>query len=394
MKQAWRWFGPSDIVPLSWIAQAGASGVVSACHQFDPGEVWTDNAISQRKVEIQDEGLEWSVIESLPVSEAIKTGGQDREAHIAAYILSLKAIARCNGPSVVCYNFMPILDWTRTNTDHELVHGGTTMAFSLLDFAAFDLHILKRPGADAEYDDVILGEAKKRFDRMSSADSKKLLSTIVSGLPGANDGHSREDVLDLLKTYENIGRDELRANLSYFLKSVVPVAEELGLRLCAHPDDPPFSLLGLPRILSCEEDYQFLIDAVPSDANGITFCSGSLGVIASNDLCSFVKRYAKKIHFVHLRNTSRSGSETRPDFIEDAHLDGDTDMISVLRLLLQEEKERRAQGREDFEIPMRPDHGQRLLGDLSMPSQPGYPAVGRLRGLAELRGAIAALESS
>ncbi|MGR3503461.1 mannonate dehydratase [Pseudaestuariivita sp.] len=391
MRQTWRWFGPDDIVPLAWVRQAGADGIVTACHQFAPGTAWTSAAIAARKAEIEAAGLTWDVVESVPVSEAIKTAGPECDAHLDAYAETLRRLAEAEGPEVVCYNFMPVLDWTRTDTDKVLPHGGTAMAFEFTDFVAFDLFILKRKRAADDYAPDVLARAEERFAAMSNDERTRLGNTVGAGLPGANDFHALDALPGLIDTYAGIGADGLRANLAAFLERIVPVAEELGLRLCAHPDDPPFPILGLPRILSNAEDYQALLDMVPSQANGVTLCTGSLGVLASNDMPAFTQRFAGRIHFAHLRNTTRSGDAARPDFFEDAHLEGDTDMVAVLRALRAEETRRKAEGRTDWEIPMRPDHGHRLMSDLERPAQPGYPAVGRLRGLAELRGILHAL---
>ncbi len=390
MKQCWRWFGPDDPTPLQDLHMVGVEGIVTALHDLPPGTPWHPAQITERTTMIEAAGLSWDVVESLPVSEAIKTQSPDCAAHIQAYKDSLVALA-AHGPKVICYNFMPILDWTRTDLRAPQPHGGTAMAFDLIDFAAFDLHILNRPGAAEDYPDAVLSEARERAAGMPEADKTVLCKTIIMGLPGANDGWSLDQVRARLATYDGIDHTRLRQNLIDFLSEVTPVAEELGLRLCCHPDDPPFPLLGLPRVMSSLNDYETVLNAVDSPANGATLCTGSLGVNASFDGPAFVRAVGPKIHFAHLRNTTRSASPDpgRPNFYEAAHLEGDTDMPGTVAALLQEQDRRRTEGREDWQIPMRPDHGQELLSDRGGHSLPGYPLLGRMRGLAELRGLMA-----
>lgn len=390
MKQCWRWFGPDDPIPLDDLHQVGVEGIVTALHQFPPGQVWDEDSIAERKKTLQSDNYAWDVVESLPVSEAIKTQSADMQQHIEAYKQSLHNLA-AQGIEVICYNFMPILDWTRTTLRAPQPHGGAAMLFDLADFATFDIHILAREGAAPDYSESTQHKANLRFDAMS-ADQKTLLqNNIIAGLPGANDNWTVDDVRSLLKTYDGITPDQLRANLIDFLTEVAPLSQDLGLRLCCHPDDPPFSLLGLPRVMSNASDYQKVLEAVDLPANGATLCTGSLGVAEDFDGPAFVKQHGPRIHFAHLRNTRRFvGSEpTKPNFYEAPHLDGDTDMVGTVQALMVEQVRRKAEGREDWQIPMRPDHGQELLSDVGGHSTPGYPLIGRMRGLAELRGIMA-----
>ena len=394
MKQCWRWFGPADPIPLSDLHMVGVQGIVTALHDHPPGTVWTEDAIATRLSQITAAGLTWDVVESLPVSEAIKTQAPDCAAHIDAYKSSLRALAAA-GIETICYNFMPILDWTRTELRRPMPHGGTAMAFDLTDFAAFDIHILARPGAAEDYPEPARTAAADRFAKMDAAARDVLANTIVAGLPGANDNWSLDDVRTRLATYDGMTPDRLRAHLIDFLSEVAPLADALGLRLCCHPDDPPFPLLGLPRVMSSTKDYETVLDAVDLPANGATLCTGSLGVAADFDAPDFVRRLGPRIHFAHLRNTSRAPSldPARPDFHEAAHLEGDTDMPATVATLMAEQDRRRGAGRTDWLIPMRPDHGQELLTDRGGHAQPGYPLLGRMRGLAELRGVMAAYDA-
>jgi mannonate dehydratase len=396
MKQTWRWFGPQDTVSLENILQAGASGVVTALHHVPPGVVWTPEEISKRKsaVELRPDGsatgLTWDVIESLPVSEDIKKQNGDWRAHLDTYCESLRNIADA-GLETICYNFMPILDWTRTDLAWTLPTGGTCMRFDLIDFAAFDIHILEREGT--VYSNEVTDAAHRRFAEMDEDHQQQLIRNVVFGLPGSAETMSLEDVRELLGQYASISKDQLRANFVAFLETVAPVAEELGLRLCCHPDDPPFDLLGLPRIMSTEEDYRYITSAVDSPANGITLCSGSLGVNPDNDLPGMMQRLGDKVHFIHLRNVKSETEQFPGSFHEAEHLDGNTDMVALISAILAEEAKRRDAGRSDHLIPMRPDHGQDIADDLNRQSQPGYPLIGRLKGLAELRGIETALSS-
>ena len=398
MRATWRWFGPADVVRVAWMLQAGVEGVVTALHHLPPGTVWTREAIARRRAEVATKedgspsGLAWEVVESLPVSEAIKTQVGPWRAHLTAWCASLEALA-AEGLRTLCYNFMPVLDWTRTDLAWRLPHGGTTMRFDAVDFAAFDIYILRRPGAAEGLPDGVAEAAAARFADMDDARKAALADNLVRGLPGAAAGFTLAELRALLATYGEVDAVRLRANLAAFLEAVVPTAERLGLRLCCHPDDPPFPLLGLPRIVSTLEDYEALTAAVDSPANGVTLCSGSLGARADNDLPAMMARLGPRVHFLHLRNVTREadGSPTRlgGSFHEAAHLGGDTDMPSLVAAVLREEERRQAEGRDDWSIPFRPDHGQDILDDLTRQTQPGYPAIGRLRGLGELRGVIA-----
>lgn len=397
MRQTWRWFGPKDLTSIDDITQAGAVGVVSALHHVPNGVVWTPEEIAKRQREIATRrdgtpsGLTWDVVESLPVSEAVKKQKGDWRTHIENYKISMRHLSEA-GIETICYNFMPVLDWTRTNLRWTVAHGGSCMRFDINDFAAFDIHILQRPGAPTDFTNAIADEAARRAAAMSEDDKKQLARNVTMGLPGSTESMSLEDVQAHLDEYGTISREQLRAHFVDFLEQVVPTAEELGLRLCCHPDDPPFALLGLPRIMSTEADYKYILDAVDSPANGMTFCTGSLGARPDNDLPGIVGRFGPKIHFLHLRNVKRDGADIAGSFYEAEHLGGDTDMVAVIAAVLREERRRKAEGRKDWEIPMRPDHGQDILDDLGRRSQPGYPTIGRMKGLAELRGVITALD--
>jgi mannonate dehydratase len=398
MKQTWRWFGLADAITTTDMLQSGVEGVVSALHNIPPGDVWPMPEIEARQVAIATRpdgtpsGLAWDVVESLPVSESIKQQGPDMAAHLDAYRTSMRHLAAC-GVEVICYNFMPVLDWTRTDLRMPMAHGGNAMAFDLIDFAAFDLFLLARPGAATDYSDALCDAARARFAAMDDAACAALVNNVVAGLPGSNDAWTLNEVRAHLAEYGDISADRLRQNLIDFLSEVTPLAQELGLRLCCHPDDPPFPLLGLPRVMSSQADYAKVLQAVDSPANGITFCTGSLGVDPAFDPVAFIETLGARIHFAHLRNTTRDGlpDGARTSFHEALHLEGDTDMVATLRALMAEEARRRAAGRADHAIPMRPDHGQQILSDLTRPSAPGYPLIGRMRGLAELRGIMAAL---
>ena len=397
MKQTWRWFGPKDLVSIDDMRQAGVEGVVSALHHRPPGALWSLEDIRQRQGEIatmtdgSPSTLTWDVVESLPVSEDIKQQKGDWRAHLQTYCDSLEALAQA-GIEVVCYNFMPILDWTRTDLAARQPTGATAMAFDAVDFAAYDLFILAREGAEASFEPEIVEAAQERFAGMTAAQADALANTVTFGLPGAAQNFRLQDVRDLLALYGEISADQLRAHFVAFLEAVVPTAERLGLRLCCHPDDPPFPLLGLPRVVSTEADYRFLLDAVDSPANGVTLCSGSLGVRADNDLPGMMARLGERVHFLHLRNVSTVGEGLYCSFLEDEHLAGNTDMVALLAAVHREEQRRKATGREDWSIPLRPDHGQDILDDQGRKTQPGYPSIGRLKGLAELRGIWTALD--
>jgi mannonate dehydratase len=391
MRQTWRWFGPVDRVIVENALQAGAEGIVSALHHVPTGEVWSLNEIRKRQREARAGGLEWELVESIPVSEAIKTGGTGAAAHIAAWKASLENLARC-GIRTVCYNFMPVLDWTRTELRWKTRTGARAMRFDLVDFAAFDLFILKRDGAAATYPDTIRAAAEKRFPELDDDARAALAANIGAGLPGSTERYSLDDLRRLIATYAGIDAEKLRKRLIDFLSEVAPAAERLDMRLCCHPDDPPWPLLGLPRVMSTEADYAAVLDAVDLPANGVTLCTGSLGARADNDLPGMVERLGPRIHFVHLRNVRREAETVPCSFFEDEHLAGGTDMVAVVAALLKEEARRKREGRSDCVIPFRPDHGQDILDDLTRGAQPGYPAIGRLKGLAEIRGIVRTLE--
>jgi mannonate dehydratase len=385
MRHTWRWFGPIDKVSVRDAAQAGAEGIVSALHHIATGEVWPVDEIARRHEEIKAGGLVWDVVESIPMSEDIKTQTGDWKRHIANWQETLRRLS-ASGIRTVCYNFMPILDWTRTDLRWETGHGAKAMRFDLVDFTAFDIHILKRPEAAADYPDWLQEEAARRFSGMTDVKVAALGKNIGAGLPGSADGYTLDQLLEKLRSYQGINRARLQQNLVDFLSEVAPVAADVGINICAHGDDPPWSLLGLPRILSTEADYAHMLDQVNICANGVTLCTGSLGARPDNDLPFIATRFADRIHFVHLRNVTRDSDTVPCSFFEDEHLEGATDMVAVIAALLSEEARRREEGREDHRIPMRPDHGQEILDDLTRGAQPGYPAIGRLKGLAELRG--------
>lgn len=396
MRRTWRWFGPQDRVSVDDMLQAGVEGVVSALHHVPTGAVWTPEEIARRQDEIarrpdgSPSGLAWEVVESLPVSEAIKKQSGDWRAHIDAYRQSLSNLADA-GIEVICYNFMPVLDWTRTDLAWRLPTGGTCMRFDLIDFAAFDIHILERSGAREDFPAEIAEQADERFAAMGEERRRQLATNVVFGLPGAAEHMTLEQVREHLAQYDRISPEQLRKHLIDFLSEVVPTAERLGLRMCCHPDDPPFALLGLPRVMSTEADYRAVLDAVPSVASGVTLCSGSLGARPDNDLPGMMERLGDRVHFLHLRNVKREGDAMRGSFHEAEHLGGDTDMVALIAAALAEEAKRRAAGRADHSIPFRPDHGQDIMDDLGRKAQPGYPAIGRMKGLAELRGIVTAL---
>lgn len=396
MKQTWRWFGPKDQVSIDDMLQAGVEGVVTALHHVANGAVWSSEEIEDRKDLLgrkgdgSPSGLAWDVVESLPVSEDIKKQKGAWRAHISNYQQSLRNLAAA-GIETVCYNFMPVLDWTRTDLAWQLPHGGTCMRFDLADFAAFDIHILERPGASDDFSETIVAEASRRFLSMDDARRQQLAANIAFGLPGSEEKLTLDDVRQHLAEYDALSNEQLRTHLSDFLQEVVPVAEAAGVRMCCHPDDPPFPLLGLPRIMSTESDYAALLEAIDSPANGITLCSGSLGARPDNDLPGMMQRLGDRVHFLHLRNVRRETPDIKGDFHEAEHLHGNTDMVALLAAVHREEQKRRAAGRSDWNIPMRPDHGQDILDDLNRKAQPGYPAIGRLKGLAELRGILTTL---
>jgi mannonate dehydratase len=389
MEQCWRWYGPDDPVTLDHVKQAGATGVVSALHNIYDGRTWPLPDILERKQIIEAEGLTWSVVESIPVHNSIKIGSAERLRYVGWYKDTIRALAKA-GIATICYNFMPVVDWTRTELAYPLPGGGTALRFNAHEFAAFDCFMLERPGAEAEYSPEVLTRAKEWFGASAEADRRKLLANIMAGLPGAYDRYDVPGLRVMLDRYRNIDAAALRDNLARFLREVILTAEEGGIRMCIHPDDPPRPLMGLPRIVSNADDIAFILEAVDSPANGLTLCSGSLGANPVNDVPAIAERFASRIWFAHLRNVAK---EPDGSFMEADHLGGDTDMVALITVLLEEQKRRKEAGDVRWRIPMRPDHGHELLDDVGKPTHPGYPAIGRLRGLAELRGVMTAVSA-
>ena len=382
LTQTFRWFGPSDPVTLQAIRQAGCSGVVTAMHHIPAGDEWGLEDIKERKAIINAAGLDWDVVESVNIHESIKTAGNERDKYIQLYINTLKNLAT-TGIKTVCYNFMPVLDWTRTDLDFRLPNNASALRYDANALAAFDLYILEREGAHTTYTAQQQQKAKAFLDALTADEQQQLINNLLAGLPGTNKTLTINEFKAHLQKYAETDAKALKDNLAYFLRAIIPHAAEVGVKMCIHPDDPPFPILGLPRVVSTENDLADVVNYCPSPSNGITFCTGSLGARADNDLPGIVERLGANFHFLHLRNVRR---EADGSFYEDEHLNGSTDMYAVMKNIILEQKKRLESGREDIAIPMRPDHGHKLLDDFNYNTYHGYSAIGRLKGLAELRG--------
>ncbi|HEY8783380.1 MAG TPA: mannonate dehydratase [Mucilaginibacter sp.] len=382
LEQTFRWFGPSDPVTLAAIRQTGATGIVNALHHIPCGEVWGLDEIKLRNDMINAACLHWSVVESVNIHESIKTAGRQRDQYIEKYITTLKNLSEA-GIKTVCYNFMPVLDWTRTNLDFRLPNNASALRYHAPAVAAFDLFILERENAFSDFTVRQQQDAKDYLDSISKEQKEQLTNTIMAGLPGTDEVFTINEFKAHLKKYQHIDAKTLKENLAYFLKAIIPAAEELGIKMCIHPDDPPFPILGLPRVVSTEADLEDVINAYPSSSNGLTFCTGSLGARGDNDLPGMISRLGAHIHFLHLRNVQR---EPDGSFYEADHLNGSNDMYAIMKSVILEQKKRAESGRNDIAIPMRPDHGHKLLDDFNYNTYPGYSVIGRLKGLAELRG--------
>jgi mannonate dehydratase len=389
MQQTWRWFGPDDVVTLENARQAGATGIVTALHQMNTGGAWPENEVLKRRKLIEDAGLVWSVVESIGVGEEIKTRTGDFQQKIDNYKPTIRAVARA-GVKVLCYNFMVITDWSRTNLMYRLPTGGYALRYDSVDFAAYDLFVLQRKGAEADYTQAQIAQAEVRFKAMSPDAAIALEKVLIDWLPARDFAYDRASFKKMLELYQTVGVEELRANLIAFLAEITPVAEAEGARLCIHPDDPSFPIFGLPRVLSTAADVRAMFAGVPSRACGLTLCTGSFGSNPKNDLVAMAKEFAPRVHFVHLRNTKH---EPDGSFYEAEHLDGDTDLIGVTAAIMDEEVRRAREGRADAQIPMRPDHGHLLGSDVGKKMNPGYSFIGRLKGLAELRGVMRTVEA-
>ncbi|RUA06979.1 MAG: mannonate dehydratase [Flavobacteriia bacterium] len=390
MLKTWRWFGVENDVPLKYIRQSGVKDIVTSLNHVPYGEEWTVEDIMKRKQLLEENGLKWTVTESVPVHEDIKTRTGNYKQYIENYKTSIKNLASC-GIYTVCYNFMPIMDWTRTSLDYTLENGVKTLKFEWNAFAAFDLFILERENADKDYTSQQIKEAKAYFDQMSEQEITSLTDLLIANLPGTDESYTMQKFKEELNKYSKIDRKQLKQHLFSFLEEIIPVAEETGVKMCIHPDDPPFSLMGLPRIVSTKEDISELLSAVESPNNGLTFCTGSLGAGEQNDLPAIFKAFADKVHFLHLRSTQR---DEDGNFYEASHLGGNVDMYSIVKLVVEEQERRKQSGRNDFEIPVRPDHGYQMMDDLDKKFYPGYSNIGRLKGLAELTGLEYGIERS